>query len=106
MSRTRNAGPFPNWRYGTLAGLIVLVGAITAADAVPPSGGSYVMQREVIAGGGQSVSGGTYILVGTVGQSAAQSASIGGTFQLASGFHTPRVPAVPLPDAVFRDGFE
>lgn len=84
----------------------LLSAGVVQVLANPPSGGSYVMQREAIAGGGSAATGGTFVLVGTAGQAAAQSTVSGGSYVLDSGFHIPRAPAAPLPDAVFRDSFE
>jgi hypothetical protein len=57
-----------------------------AAAAAPPSGGAYVLNRSVIAAGGNAGStGGSYRVAGTVGQPEAASQS-GGPYQLAGGF--------------------
>lgn len=104
MNRTDGAGS-TSWRRRESCLLLLLV-VITPIYATPPSGGGYVIQREVMAGGGQAVGGGPYALVGTVGQPAATSAVSGGSFQLSSGFHSPRAPALPLPDPLFKNGFE
>ena len=50
------------------------------------SGGTFVIQKSVIAGGGDRSSGGAFTLDGTIGQSIAGANSTGGTFALGSGF--------------------
>ena len=87
----------------------VLVGAFALAQAAPPthappSGGTYVLTKQVIAAGGNRSSGGSYQLVGTLGQNTAGRANAGG-YQLQIGFHGAASNA-PLPDALFRSGFE
>ncbi len=54
--------------------------------AVAQSGGTFVIQKSVIAGGGGSGSGGTFTMNGTIGQSFAGTTSSGGTFDLGGGF--------------------
>ncbi|MBK9654668.1 MAG: hypothetical protein IPO66_04040 [Rhodanobacteraceae bacterium] len=87
----------------------VLLGACALARAAPPtdappSGGSYVLNKQVIAAGGNRSSGGSYQLVGTLGQNAAGRANAGG-YQLQIGFHGAASNA-PLPDSIFRNSFE
>ena len=50
------------------------------------SGGTFVMQKSVIAGGGGQAVGGTFVLDGTIGQSVAGVKSTGGGFELGGGF--------------------
>lgn len=50
------------------------------------SGGTFVIEKSVIAGGGGSTAGGTFGLDGTIGQSVAGTMSSGGVFSLDSGF--------------------
>ena len=50
------------------------------------SGGTFVIQKSVIAGGGGQAAGGTFILDGTIGQSIAGTKSTGGGFELGGGF--------------------
>ena len=50
------------------------------------SGGTFVIQKSVIAGGGGQAAGGIFSLDGTIGQSLAGTSSSGGTFGLTSGF--------------------
>jgi hypothetical protein len=52
------------------------------------SGGTFNIEKSVIAGGGGDSSGGTFQMSGTIGQSLAGTTSGGGTFTLASGFWT------------------
>ena len=57
-----------------------------AAPAAPPAGGAYVLNRSVLAAGGNAGSaGGSYQVAGTIGQPEAASQS-GGAYQLAGGF--------------------
>ena len=69
-----------------------------------PTGGVYELTRQMIAGGGRSVSGGSYVLVGTVGQSALTPVS-GGAYQIIGGFHGPATAGPPF-DLIFRSGFD
>ena len=50
------------------------------------SGGTFLIEKSVIAGGGGSAAGGAFALDGTIGQSFAGTMSSGGTFSLDSGF--------------------
>lgn len=68
-----------------------------------PGGGVYELTKQVIAGGGSSVSGGSYALVGTVGQSSVTPVT-GGAYQITGGFHGPA--AGPPFDLIFRSGFD
>jgi len=57
-----------------------------ATAAAPPSGGAYVLNRSVLAAGGNAAStGGSYKVAGTLGQADAASQT-GGAYQLAGGF--------------------
>mgnify|MGYP000057622131 CR=1 FL=1 len=76
----------------------------TAVAAQVPSGGPYSLPRQVIAGGGTRASGGSYVLTDSVGQSAAGPVSAG-NYALQQGFHTASTSG-PLPDTLFRNGFE
>ena len=49
------------------------------------SGGTFVIEKSVIGGGGQTT-GGTFSLDGTIGQTIGGATSTGGTFELGSGF--------------------
>jgi hypothetical protein len=86
-------------RWGLLAVGLLLGATLLAA---PPSSGSYVLSRQVIAGGGKASSGGNYTLVGTVGQSVAGRTALGST-EVQQGFHDKRATA---PDELFYNGFE
>ena len=83
--------------------LALLLPAISLAQS-PPSGGPYLMQKQVIATGGSTASAGSWSVTGTVGQSAVQVAA-GGSYQLTGGFHGPTVADGP-PDLIFSNGFE
>ncbi len=73
---------------------IVISGAITAilstiltlSPAAAQSGGSYVIEKSVISGGGGQVAGGGFTLDGASGQPIAGTRSSAGTFELGSGF--------------------
>lgn len=72
------------------ATLFILAGASVGAAQVA-SGGSYTLNKSVIAGGGGASSdqtGALYTVNGTAGQSAAGAVASGGTYSLQSGFHT------------------
>lgn len=95
-----------NLRFAcVLTAMAVLVSTAVWSQALPPpAGGSYLMQKQAIAGGGQRASGGSYVLTGTVGQSNADFVpASGGTYALAGGFH---VRALPPGNDIFRNGFE
>lgn len=87
----------------------VLLGACALAQAAPPtdappSGGTYVLNKQVIASGGNRSSGGSFSMVGTLGQNTAGRANAGG-YQLQTGFHAD-ASSTPLPDSIFRNSFE
>ncbi len=65
---------------------IILSLLLAHSPAIPQSGGSFQIEKKVIAGGGGNVSGGIFDLDGTVGQSVAGTTSNGGIFTLAGGF--------------------
>ena len=65
---------------------VLLVFAFLTATASAQSGGTFVIQKSVIAGGGGQSSGGAFTLDGTVGQPVAGTTSTGGTFELGGGF--------------------
>lgn len=75
--------------------------AAAALSAGTPSGGSYSLPKQVIAGGGSAASGGSYQLVGTIGQSVTGPTTAGST-QLQQGFHAGQ----PGSDELFNDSFE
>src|SRR5881396_3498142 len=68
---------------------VILTGlfmGLSSAWTLSQSGGTFVMQRSVIAGGGDRSTGGAFIVNGTIGQHLAGTQSTGGTFDLRSGF--------------------
>ena len=77
------------------------LGMVASLSATPPSGGSYSLPRQVIAGGGAAASWGSYSLVGTVGQSVTGPTGASTTL-LQQGFHAPQAG----PDELFNNGFE
>jgi len=83
--------------------------AFALGSAVAPtvlaqsSGGTYVIDRVVIASGGSPMSGGSYQLSGTFGQAA--TATLSAVPYLAfDGFWSP--VSLTLSDRIFADGFE
>ena len=60
--------------------------AFLIATASAQSGGTFVIQKSVIAGGGGQATGGGFTLDGTIGQSIAGAKSTGGGFDLSGGF--------------------
>lgn len=84
--------------------LLLLLLLLPVLGFAQSSGGSFVMKKDVIAAGGQQASAPGTVLVGTVGQSAAATAT-GGSYALTGGFHGPATSAV-LPEALFSNGFE
>ena len=60
---------------------MIFLSAIVSAQ----SGGTFVIEKSVIGGGGQTT-GGTFILDGTIGQPFGGATSTGGAFSLGSGF--------------------
>jgi hypothetical protein len=88
--------------FGALGAASLLLASAIAAQV--PSGGSYSLPKQVIGGGGTRSSGGSYVLTGTAGQSATGPASAG-NYALQQGFHT-ATSSGPLPDPLFRNGFE
>lgn len=94
-------------RFGAVALALTLTTAalLSAAGnhtAVAASGGSYVLDPSVIAGGGATLSGGSFRLSGTVGQTATATLSASG-FILHDGFWTGQAPTT---DTIFVNGFE
>lgn len=101
--RHRAAGGAPaRLLPGAVGASALLLAAALAAQV--PSGGPYSLPKQVIAGGGTRSSGGSYVLTDTAGQSAAGSASAG-NYTLQQGFHS-ATSSGPLPDPLFRNGFE
>jgi hypothetical protein len=94
--------PAPCLRFAR-AGL--MAGALVAAPALSQStGGTYALERSVVAGGGGSSAGGAYALSGTIAQPEAHAVSTGGLYQLHGGFWSGASTAPEV--AVFADGFE
>jgi len=72
--------------------LVVLLFALSAraqADEVQLSGGSFTLEKQVVAGGGNQMQQSSLNQSGTAGQAIAGYKSIGGNFSLYSGFWTP-----------------
>ena len=65
---------------------VVLTLAAFAASVAAQSGGTFVIQKSVIAGGGGQTAGGTFALDGTITEPVAGTTSTGGSFELGSGF--------------------
>lgn len=104
MSRThpsaRHTRPASHQRRACVLAALCLCAA-ASLHAGDPSGGSYSLRKQVIAGGGTASSGGNYTLVGTIGQSVVGPTGAGAS-QLQQGFHA----GVAGPDELFNDGFE
>ncbi len=66
----------------TRIAVIFLLSSLASAQ----SGGTFLIEKSVIAGGGGSTAGGTFALDGTIGQSLAGTNSSGGVFSVDSGF--------------------
>lgn len=80
--------------------ILFLVPALPQAQS---SGGSFVLRKHALAGGGGRAVGGSYVLVATTAQFNASAAN-GGSYRLVGGFHQPGAEA---PFAVlFANGFE
>lgn len=79
----------------TVISIFSLVISPIAASAQVATGGTYVLEQTVIAGGGGSNStGGTFSLDGTIGQAVAGNALTGGDFAVTSGFWNFTPPAI------------
>ena len=65
---------------------VVLTLAAFAASVAAQSGGTFQIDKSVIAGGGGQVTGGAFVLDGTVAEPVSGIISTGGTFSLGSGF--------------------
>ena len=83
--------------------LFLLLPALSLAQT-PPSGGPYVLPKQVIATGGTRASGGALELTGTAGQSATTLIS-GGSYAIQGGFYQAG-GSPPVVDAIFKNGFE
>ena len=96
-------------RRGPLFASLLFAAILTASQlttATNPSGGSYEIQRQVVASGGGQASNGALVIIGTVGQHEASTPVSGGSFVVHSGFHTPTLTLAPAPDALFKNSFE
>ena len=85
-----------------------LAGAAGAGDALAfaqSSGGAYVIDRVVIAGGGSPMSGGAYQVSGTFGQAATTRLSAQGLHGLSIGFWSP-ASLNGSSDRIFANGFD
>jgi len=60
-----------------------------AASAFSQTGGTFEIEKSVIASGGNASSGGTFTLESTSGQTVSNASPSGGTFSILSGFWTP-----------------
>ena len=70
----------------------LIVGWVVTTPSSPAqSGGTFSLERTVIAGGGGSSSGGTFALDGTIGQAVAGGPATGSPFSIYSGFWTPGI---------------
>jgi len=86
-----------------VAGLLI-VSAITVADAQIAGNPPYTLEQSVIAsGGGQNSAGGTFTLDGTIGQAAAGTTSTNNPFAVRGGFWT-AAPAAPTAASVSIGG--
>jgi len=66
--------------------LCILAIIIIPVTTMPQSGGPFEITKSVITGGGGSTSGGTFTLDSTMGQPIGGATSVGGTFEVGSGF--------------------
>lgn len=66
-----------------------LLFAVSSGIAFAQSGGTFEIERSVIAGGGANASGGSFSVVSTIGQPIAGTRSTGGGFSLHGGFWHP-----------------
>src|SRR5438094_1473882 len=66
--------------------LTALFVGVFSVLSIAQSGGTFVMQKSAIAGGGDRSTGGSFIVNGTIGQTVAGTQSVGGTFSVQTGF--------------------
>lgn len=85
-------------------GVAVLLAAVCGTAFAQSAGGDFAVKRSRIAGGGGESSGGDVIVTGTAGQHDAGEAMQGGDLRVLGGVWPER--GVPLPAALFGDGFE
>ena len=62
------------------------IALLCAVNTTAQSGGSFTIEKNVIAGGGGQTIGGTFTLDGTIGEPVSGTTSTGGTFELGSGY--------------------
>lgn len=79
----------------TLSLIIISMMVIVSVSA--QSGGTFVITKSVIAGGGGTSNGGTFVLDGTIGQPFGGATSTGGVFGLTSGYWSPAAAPSPTP---------
>ena len=93
-------------RINRLGCLFIL--AVFAATLPAQSGGTFQIEKSVIAGGGGQTAGGTFTLDGTIAEPVAGTTSAGGTFELGGGFWgggaTPSANATVSGRALTSDG--
>jgi Cohesin domain len=77
--------------------LTALFVGILSVLTLPQSGGTFQIQKSVIANGGEHSTGGVFMLDGTMGEPLAGTTSTGGTFSLGSGFWGGGSVAPPTP---------
>jgi hypothetical protein len=85
--------------------LLILATALLSPGTLwadTPSGGSYRLTKQAIAGGGARSAGGSYVLVATVGQSVAGQTDADGAV-VQQGFHA---SDAATPDSLFSNSFE
>ena len=71
----------------TIISLLCSIFAVLSTISVwPQSGGTFVIEKSVIAGGGGQTVGGAFTLDGTIGETVGGTTSTGGTFALGGGF--------------------
>jgi hypothetical protein len=75
----------------------------TIASDPSPSGGAYVIRKQVVAGGGAKISEGPFVLTGTIAQNTSHIAQAS-TTRVYSGFHAPLI--TESSDILFRNSFE
>ncbi len=80
-------------KINLLSSFILLT--VFAAALNAQSGGTFQIEKSVIAGGGGQSNGGVFMLDGTIGQSVAGTTSTGGAFELGSGFWGIGAPVSP-----------
>lgn len=79
---------------------ILVILMVTLSSAFPQSGGTFLIEKSVIAGGGGSAAGGTFLLDGTIGQSLAGTSSSGGMFSVGSGFWASSAASIAISGTV------